>query len=263
MRLYVELFKRSFQLTLTYRAATVAGLLTNLFFGLLRAAVMVALYAARPEVAGISLAAAITFTGVTQAAIAFLNLFGSYEVIALVRSGDIGSDLLKPFNYFTFWMARDLGRAVSNLLMRSLPIWVAYAFLFPITMPTSAGQWLALLVALLLAWAVAFAWRFLVNLTGFWTTDARGVSRFAFGLSLFMCGFMMPLRFFPDWFVALCNLTPFPAMLNTVNEVYMGVLSGPALLQALLMQVMWFAVLALAVQLVMRAGVRRLIIQGG
>ena len=263
MRLYLELVKLSFQRTLTYRAATLAGLATNLFFGLLRAAVMVALYGAQTDVSGISLQGAITFTGISQAVIAYLSLFSWFEVMNEIRTGDIGAELLRPFSFFGFWMARDAGRALSNLLLRGITLVVAYALLFHITFPTSPAQWAALAAALVLAWAVSFAWRFLVNLAAFWSTEARGIARFAFAMALFLSGFVMPLRFFPDWFVTLCNFTPFPAMLNTVIEIYLGVLSGPALIQALLMQAMWFFILAGLAHLVMRAGVRRLVIQGG
>ncbi|MBW8012786.1 MAG: hypothetical protein FVQ83_16330 [Chloroflexi bacterium] len=41
MRLFLELTKRSFQRQLSYRAAAIAGLATNFFFGLLRAAVLI------------------------------------------------------------------------------------------------------------------------------------------------------------------------------------------------------------------------------
>ena len=73
----------------------------------------------------------------------------------------------------------------------------------------------------------------------------------------------MPLRFFPDWFVRLCKLTPFPSVINTVIEVYLGVLRGPDLVRALGAQVLWFIVLTIACKLVLRAGVRHLVIQGG
>jgi ABC-2 type transport system permease protein len=263
MRLYLELVKLSFQRTLTYRAAMLAGLATNLFFGLLRAAVMVALYGARTDVSGITLQDAITFTGVSQAIIAYLSLFSWFELMNEIRTGDIGSELLRPFSLFGFWMARDAGRALSNLLLRGVTLVIAYALLFHITFPTSPEQWAALALALVLAWAVSFAWRFLVNLAAFWSTEARGIARFAFALSMFLSGFLMPLRFFPDWFITLCNLTPFPAMVTTVIEVYLGVLSGPALVQALVIQAVWFFILAGLGHLLMRAGVRRLVIQGG
>jgi len=263
MRLFWELSKLSFQRQLTYRAAAMAGLASNLFFGMLRAAVLVALYGARQEVAGISLAGAVTYTGLSQAVIGLLSMFSWYEVMNSVYTGDIASDLLKPLNYFTFWLAQDLGRAGAALLMRGFTIMAAYAVVFGITTPGSGVQWLAVGIAVALSWLVSFSWRFLVNLAAFWTPNALGVGRFFFILSWFLSGFLMPLRYFPQWFVRLCYLTPFPYTVNTVVEVYLGVLSGPELVQALLGQLLWVAMLVVAGQFVLRAGVRRLVILGG
>ena len=264
MRLFWELSKLSFQRHLTYRAAAMAGLLTNLFFGLLRAAVLVGLYGAREEVANISIEAAITYTGLTQAIIAYLTIFGWYDIMGSVYSGDVASDLLKPMRYFTFWLAQDLGRALANLLLRGgVTIMLMYALIFDITLPFNVGQALAFGAAMGLGLLVSFAWRFLVNLAAFWIPNATGVGRFAFGLSWVMSGFFMPLRFFPEWFVTLCHLTPFPAMINTIIEIYLGLLTGPALWQALLIQFLWFIALTAASHFILRAGVRRLVIQGG
>ena len=73
----------------------------------------------------------------------------------------------------------------------------------------------------------------------------------------------MPLRFFPDWFIRLAYLTPFPHTVNALVEVYLGVLTGTELLQALLGQLLWAVGLIVVAQLTLRAGVRRLVIQGG
>ncbi|MBI1882181.1 MAG: ABC transporter permease, partial [Chloroflexi bacterium] len=93
MRLFWELTKLAFQRQLTYRVANLAGLVTNIFFGLLRAAVLVALYGARDEVAGLSVQAAVTYTGLGQAVIAYLSIFGWYEVMNSVYSGEVAADL--------------------------------------------------------------------------------------------------------------------------------------------------------------------------
>ncbi len=263
MRLFWELTRLSFQRQLTYRAATLAGLATNFFFGILRASVLMALYGTRREVAGISLDGVVTYTGLTQGVIAFQSLFSWYEVMNSVYSGDISSDLLKPMNYFSFWLAQDLGRAVASLLMRGLTIMIAYALLFGITLPRGVTQWLGLCVALVLSWLVGFAWRFLINLAAFWTPNALGVGRFGFILSWFLSGFLMPLRFFPDWFVRLAHFTPFPYMVNTIVEVYLGVVTGPAMIWALLGQLLWVLILVGTVHLVLRSGMRKLVIQGG
>lgn len=121
-----------------------AGLATNFFSGMLRAAVLVALYGARQEVAGTSLAGAVTYTGLSQAVIGLLSMFSWYAVMHSVYTGDSASDLLKSLNYFTFWLARDLGRAGAALLMRGFTIMAAYAVVCGITTPESVAQWMAL-----------------------------------------------------------------------------------------------------------------------
>ncbi len=118
MRLYWELGKLAFQRQLTYRAANLAGLVTNFFFGLLRAAVMIALYGGRAEAGGITLQGAVTYTGFSQGLIALLALFSWFDVADSVYSGEIAGDLLKPASYQGSWLARDLGRALAALIVR-------------------------------------------------------------------------------------------------------------------------------------------------
>lgn len=263
MRLIWELSRRSFQRHLTYRAAAIAGLVTNLFFGLLRAAVLVALYGARQEMSGVSLQGAVSYTGLTQALIAYLTLFGWYPIMDSVASGEVAADLLKPLDYYTFWLSQDIGRSLAALIMRSTPLMLFYAIAFDLTFPESPLQWGALILGMILSMLVSFSWRFLVNLAAFFTPNALGVGRFAFGFSWVLSGFFLPLRFHPEWFIRLAEMTPFPAMVNTIVEIYLGVLSGPEMLGALLQQLVWLVILVFLGQIVLRAGVRRLVIQGG
>jgi len=263
MRLFFEITRRSLLRQFSYRTANLAGLVTNLFFAILRVAVLAALYQGRPQVEGITLQGAITYAGMCQAVIAFLSLFGWYEIMNSVNSGEVGADLLKPVGFFTYWMAQDLGRAIASLLTRGLTLMLVFALFYPISTPPSPGYWLAFLLALLLSWMVSFAWRFLVNLAAFWSPQAGGVGRFLFGLAWIFSGFIMPLPLFPDWFIRLANFTPFPAMVNTVILVYLGQLSGLSLATALLLQAAWFAALALMGQAVLRLGLRSLVVQGG
>lgn len=263
METFLELTKLSIRRQITYRAATLAGLSTNLFFGFLRAYVMIALYGSNRVVAGLSLQDAITYTGLTQASIAYLSLFSWFEIIYTVISGKIGSDLLKPMGFFTYWMAQDLGRACVNLVTRGLTIMVLYAIFFDIKVPGSTFQWLSLIVAIILAWMVSYSWRFTINLAAFWIPDAIGFSRLFFALSWFLSGFLMPLSFLPDWFIKLCYFTPFPHMVYTPVEIYLGLIPGNEIIFALSAQLGWFVILYFIGQLILRSGLNRLVIQGG
>jgi ABC-2 type transport system permease protein len=248
----------------TYRTALWAGLATNLFFGILRVAVVVALYGLQPEVNGLPLDRAITFVGLSQAMIAFLTLFGNYDLLRTVANGSIAADLLRPFSFFLTWMARDWGRSLVQLVGRGLLFMAFFALLFPVYVPSGdPARWVWFSLSLLLSWLVSFAWRFLVNLAAFWTPDATGVARGAFALAQLFSGFIYPLRMLPDWFAALCAFTPFPAMVNTPLEIYLGTLTGAALHSAILQQAGWALGLCALSQWVYGAGIRKLVIQGG
>jgi ABC-2 type transport system permease protein len=263
VRFFWEVCKRAFRRHLTYRAATVAGLVTNMFFGLLRASILLALLGDQASVNGLTARDVVTYTGLTQAVIAFLSLFGSWELMNSVYRGEIASDLLKPMGLFTFWLAQDVGRAMVAFLFRGLTIMTVYALAYRIVIPHSLEQWLALALSLVLGLLVSFAFRFNVNLIAFWTPDARGIGRFCFILMMFASGFLMPLRFFPDWLRTALEFTPFPSMVNTVIEIYLGKLEGFALLIALFKQGLWVLALVLLAQVLLARGSRRLTILGG
>lgn len=261
------------QRQITYRIATLSGLATNVFFSLLRASVMVALYTGFAQangldadsmlMRGMSMRQAVDFTGITQAILVYTALFGWWEFMDQVRTGEIGSELLKPMNLYWSWLARDIGRALAGLLLRGVPILLIFAFLFGMRMPQSIGHWLTFVMALLLGLWVSFGWRFLLNLFSFWTIEVRGIGRAVFGFALMLSGFLMPLRFYPDWIRAIAWATPFPATITVPVDAFLGVNNAQDMAGYLLIQALWGLGLALACQVVMRRGLRKLVIQGG
>lgn len=263
MRLYLEIAKKSFQRQITYRTATLAGLITNVFFGILRGAVMMALYGATPVIAGYSLRDAITYTGLVQALIGAIALWGWYDMIRSLKSGEVASDLSRPFDYFSFWLAQDLGRSVFQLITRSVITMSVFVIFFGASTPTSIDQWALTVVTLGLSLLLSFGWRFLVSTLGFWVADASGYARLAYFVVLFPSGFAVPLAFMPTWLQTLCNLTPFPSIINTPVEIYLGHVRGAAALALIAMQALWLAGLFALGRLAAEAGRRKLTIQGG
>ena len=77
MRAYRALFAAGFQRQATYRLALVSGLATNVFFGIIRTALFVALYEERGSVGGLDRAEALTYVWVVQALSAWCGPCGS------------------------------------------------------------------------------------------------------------------------------------------------------------------------------------------
>lgn len=263
--LYLALARLSFRRMLAYRAATLAGLGTNFFFGMLRAFIFIALFdAARGDrVAGYDLPAAITYTALTQAFIAPVMIWGSYDVMQTIRTGQIAGDLTRPLDFQRFWLAQDVGRAVFNVAARGVTIMAAYALVFDLTWPSSAGRWLVFAVSAVLAVLASFGWRFLVNLAAFWTVDAVGVGRMAFIGVLLFSGLVVPLGFMPPALQTLARALPFAGFMNTPSEIFLGIATGRGLAVALGLQLAWTVALIGLGRVVYGRGVRRLIIQGG
>jgi ABC-2 type transport system permease protein len=247
---------------LTYRAATIAGLTTNVFFGLLRASVLLALLGGQ-SANGWNASDVVTYVVLTQAIMMFVSIFGWTDLMNAVYRGEIATDLLRPMSLFGFWFAQDVGRALAALLLRGVTILVISSLIFQIKTPSSVTQFFALLISLALALTISFAFRFITNLAAFWSPDARGFARFAWVIGMFASGFLMPLRFFPDWLQQALSFTPFPHIMNTVIEIYVGSYSGNRLLEVLLAQTFWAIALVILAQIILARASKRLVILGG
>jgi ABC-2 type transport system permease protein len=263
LRLYLAVAAMAYQRRLAYRTANLAGLFTNAVFGYLRTAVFLALFTAQPLVAGYSADEMVTFSWLMQAMIMVVQLWGWFEIEETIRSGDVVSDLARPFSYLGYWLAQDLGRAAYFVLFRGVPILLLGHLTMGAQLPGSPLTWLAFLLSLTLATAVNFAWRFALNLTAFWTTDARGVINLGGGLVSAVSGFLVPLSFFPQPLGDVLALLPFAGVIQTPADVYMERLGGAALLRALGQQLVWAAVMLAGAQALVVAATRRLVVQGG
>jgi ABC-2 type transport system permease protein len=263
MRLYWEVARRAYQRQLAYRTSNLAGLVTNCVFGYLRAAVMLALYATEQTIGGYDRHDAVSYLWITQAYVAVIALWGWYEVEQTIRTGDVVSDLSKPFSYLGYWLARDYGRALYHLIFRGCAIMLVGQLSFGLRWPEHPLTYAAFALSLAIGVAISFACRFLMNLTAFWTTDARGTILVGGALITFLSGFLVPLPFFPEWARPVLAVLPFAGIVQTPTDIFLERLSGPAVLAGLGQQLAWAVALLLVCQLAVAAATRRVLVQGG
>ena len=267
LALYAALARMAFRRHLAYRTANLAGLFTNAFFGYLRAAVFVAVFAgaATAQIGGYDVHAVTTYTWVTQALIMIVNLWNWWDVETTIRTGDVVTDLARPFSYLGYWLARDYGRAAYFVLFRGLPTLVVGQLTVSggLLLPADILTWVALAVSLALSVAVSFSVRFMLNVSAFWTTDARGMGGLVGALVMFLGGFVMPLRFFPDWIQPILLSLPFAAIIQVPTDIFVGRVHGVDILPALASQAVWAVALLAVSQALVQLAVRRVSLQGG
>jgi ABC-2 type transport system permease protein len=134
---------------------------------------------------------------------------------------------------------------------------------FGLRWPSSLGAWLAFATSIVLALIVSFGWRFLLNVTAFWTTDARGLGALANTATMFLGGFVVPIRYFPDWLQPLVLALPFASITQTPADLFVERVSGADVPALLLLQLAWVVFFLGAAQLVTVLATRRVVIQGG
>ena len=263
MRLYYEIALRAFRRATTYRSAYVAGILTNAFFGALRSFMYIAIYGAGGAVAGFALSDAISYTWVTQSLISVgAGWVTSRDLMGSIRTGDVVTDMARPWNFYGYWLSQSLGERGFNLLLRGSLTYLIGVLYFGARVP-GPREGLAFVAAIGLALLLSFAFSFIVNMSAFWLLESSGVMMMANVMLSFFSGFLLPIAFFPPALAAVARALPFQAITAVPAQIFLGQVSGAALGQALLLQLGWAAALVLLGLLMLRAAMRKVVVQGG
>lgn len=257
---YLRLVRAGYLRYAAYRQAMLAGLVTNVVFGLLRAAVLVAVIAQRGPVAGYDVATAVTYVWLGQGLLSTVALWSERELSNRIRTGDVVVDLGRPWDLAAALLAGDLGRAANAVLVRLLPPMVVGMVSFPFRWPAHAATWALFVLVTALAVVTSFGIRFLLNLSAFWLLDARGVLAVWGTAGGLLTGLVLPIAWFPAWAQAVLAWTPFPVLFQVPIDVFTE--RGDPLAHVA-RAAFWAVALFALGRIVLARGARRLVVQGG
>lgn len=253
------LFRAGFRHQASFRLALVSGLLTNMFFGLLRTAVFLAVYRDRASVSGLDETDAITYVWVLQAIFATMWAPWVHELPSRIRSGEWTAELTRPGPLLPRHLAFDLGRTAAILALRAPVPLVFAAIVFDLRLPTTPPAMAAFIVSLVIAAFAASCLRFLIGTIAFWTPDFRGIYSLIFGPLFLLSGFVIPVEYFPGAMRTLATVGP----LATLLRAPVAVATGREVAAALALQVLWAGVLLGCCHLVLQRATRRMVVFGG
>lgn len=261
---YWLIFRAGVRRQSTYWLATFGGLVANLTFGFLKAAVLFAtVEAAGGSLKGYDLATMSGYVWLSQGLLGCINAHGRSEIGDRIKTGDIAIDFARPTSVFASFAASDLGGGAYSLLPRGLPSIAIGALTTGIALAEDVTGWVLGLLAVAIGMMLSFCGRYAVNILGLWLVETRGLQLFYMVTSTFLMGLFVPVGLFPAWLNTLAHCTPFPAMFMTPIDLLSGRIDGWAGVGAVGVQLAWLAGLAAVGLLLTRAGRRRLEVQGG
>lgn len=263
-RPYVRLFVAGFGSRSAYLAAAVGGLMANVTFGFLKAAILTATVAAAGgTLVGYDTGQMLAYVWLSQGMLGLVNVSGRDVVAERVRTGDIAVDFLRPLSLLGAGLATYLGQRAFSLLPRGLPTVLIGVLVTGMTMPSSAAPYLLGAVSVLVGMSLSHLLVFALSLSALWLVEIRGLQVAYMVGAGFFCGLYVPVTIFPDWLRAIAHATPFPATLMTPIDVLSGRVTGVDALGAVGVQLLWLLAAAVAGSLLTRAGRRHLEVQGG
>lgn len=263
MRAYLAVARARLAALVQYRAAALAGLTTQVFWGFIKVMVLTAFYASAVSATPISLAQAITFIWLGQALLQLVPWNIDKEIEAQVSNGNVAYELVRPVDLYWLWFSRCLAIRVVPTLMRALPLVALAGLFFGLEAPVSlsAGIWFG--VSLLFSALLAAALTAMAMITLFWTISGEGLLRLLPHVAMLLSGLVVPLPLFPDWMQPILSLQPFRGVIDIPIRLYTGVIPVSEAVYYLSFQTVWSLLLILAGRGYMRMALKKLVIQGG
>lgn len=263
MRPYVRLFVAGFRRQSAYLGAAFGGLVANVNFGFLKAAILVAtVEGAGGSLHGYDSGLMLAYVWLGQAMLGLFNLSGRDVLGERIKSGDVVVDFLRPLSIMGAGLATHLGERLFTLLPRTLPtlavgaLTTGFAIAGGASFARGAGS-------VLLGTVLAYLCVYCLNITGLWLVEVRGLQVAYMVIGGFLSGLYVPVAIFPDWLEVVAWSTPFPAILMTPIDVVTGRVQGADAALRVAVQLGWVAAFAALGAVLTRAGRRHLEVQGG
>ena len=264
LRTYLKLVRAGFARQANYRLAMLAGLVTNVVFGFIRAAILfAAVESAGGSLAGYTTGTISSYVWLSQGLLGAIELSGRAEIGDRVRTGDVAIDFTRPVDLQTWHLAEDMGRAAYTLIPRGLPSVLIGALTLGLVLPDTLLPYLLGTVSIVVGVAISFYGRYAVNILGFWLMDTRGARTLYMVTSGFLAGLYVPVALFPGWLHTVAYCTPFPSILQTPINVISGQVVGAESALAVAMQLGWLVAVCLLGRWLTSAGRRKLVLNGG
>lgn len=252
---------------LQYRAAALAGIITQFAWGFMEIMVFRAFYQSDQAAFPMTLSATVSYIWLQQAFVAiFMVWFMEDEIFTAIIDGNVVYELCRPISIYSMWFSRSAANRLSRAVLRCLPILIVAAFLPKPYRPSAPADTIAFAVFLftmIMSLMVTVAFCMLVYVLAFFTVSPQGLRILFISSVEFFSGAVIPLPFFPDRLRAVFELLPFAAMQNVPLRIYSGDLSGAEMVKAAILQLFWLCVLTGAGRLLCQTAEKKITLQGG
>ncbi len=255
-----------FAVQLQYRAAAAAGFFTQLFFGFIKVMVFHGFYGSTSVAQPISLEQAVTYAWMVQVTFRMAPWSGDEDIVEMIRNGHVAYELCRPLSLYFNWYCRLLSRKIVPVMLTGVPLYILVLFLpsgYGVGPPGSLAAGAAWIISMCFALLLGCAIGNIMSISTLWTLSGLGMQRIVPALIMVFSGMVVPLVYYPEWAQGILRYLPFSSLLDIPLRFYLEVLPVSDLPSLILVQVSWTAAFMALGVLLLKLGMRRVVIQGG
>ena len=267
MKSYITYFKLKFKTGLQYRAAALAGMATQVFFGFVYVSIYVAFYESGSGNFPMKLNEIVSYVWLGQSMYAIIYMwYKDKEILNMIKSGNIAHELCRPQDLYFMWASKILGERLSNCALRFLPV-IIFAILLPspynLDLSITLPRLLLFMIIIVLSTILMITLTLLYHVICIYTIDDKGIVNILMVTSDILSGMLLPIPFFPKYLQNISNVLPFRYITDFPFRFYVGNISINEGLIGILIQIIWITILIILGRLITKNALKKAVIQGG
>lgn len=260
---YLSILSARFRTLLQYRAAAIAGLGTQLFWGLIRVMILTAFYRATRSPQPMDIDTVVGYVWLGQAFILVQPWGVDRDVQQQIRTGTVAYELLRPLDLYALWYSRAIALKTAPTLLRSIPLMAVAGLFLGLPLPASPESFAAFALSIGAAVLLSAAFTVILNISLIWTLSADGVTALVPALGFLFSGMIVPLPLFPEWSQPVVRALPFRYIADVPYRLYLGHIPPGEIGSLLLAVAAWTAGLVVLGRFLLAVARRRFVVQGG
>ena len=267
MRMYISYFKLRFITNLQYRADALAGIATQIFFGLIFTMIYIAFYESGGNNIPLKLQETITYVWLQQAFFALIFPYQKdQELLDIISNGNLAYELIRPQNFYLKWYIKMISKKLVATLLRFGPVIILGIILpypFHLSGPKSLESFIIFIISLILALLLVTSLSLCMHILTMFMLDEKGpITLYSVVADLFM-GAVVPIPFFPGWLQKISSFLPFRYITDFPFRIYSGSIPISEGYNMLILSLIWIIISIFIGHIISRVALKKAVIQGG
>ncbi|HMP03259.1 MAG TPA: ABC-2 family transporter protein [Gemmatales bacterium] len=181
-----------------------------------------------------------------------------------IRHGDIKKYLIQPIDMIGFLLAYRVAHKLAYIATSGIPyaglFAVCHGYFDGLPEPATLGIYVA---TLFLGFVIGFFFETMMGMLGFWMLEVTSLLYIVNTINFFVSGHMFPLDLLPGPLASVLRALPFPYLAYFPAAVFLEKITGPALIEGLLVGLAWALAFILLSRWLHTRGLRRYSAFGG